>query len=388
MTRGREEKIHETSLSPSPLCHRRISTRNINIPLDLTVEILKKLPAKSLVRFKCVSKCWSSIISSRKDFIESIVTRSLTQPPRDAHLIEDLYDKTDECLLVISSPCPQMTHKESVSILGTDHEYARGLFLCWSYEHQEGAIYNPTTRQSFNLPKMKHSHPGLCFFGYEPLENQYKVLFIPNPVHRVEQACQVFTLGDTKAEEQWRNIQNIEYLYPSLSYRSTVSINGAIYFLSRFKVNDTTTEYKILRFDIRSEKFYNVDLPKTVTLKDLCWYYLINYQGKLGLICCQQRMEIWIMEEDAEKKTQRWSKIFFYEMGGFGNWLISDVTRAGEIVFINKPLDTLRICYYDPKRNSVRYVDLKDSYPKERGWDKSLLIRTFPDYAENTMCLY
>ena len=101
MTRGREEKIHETSLSPSPLCHRRISTRNINIPLDLTVEILKKLPAKSLVRFKCVSKCWSSIISSRKDFIESIVTRSLTQPPRDAHLIEDLYDKTDECLLVI-----------------------------------------------------------------------------------------------------------------------------------------------------------------------------------------------------------------------------------------------------------------------------------------------
>ena len=383
MKRGREEKNHETSLSPSRLCHRIISNRNFNIPLDLTVEILKKLPAKSLVRFKCVSKCWSSIISSRKDFIESIVTRSLTQPPRDAHLIKDP-DNGTECLLVISSPCPQLTHKESVSILSTAHEYARGLFLCWSNEHHEGAIYNPTTRQSFNLPKMKHSHTGVCFFGYEPLEDQYKVLFIPDQAH--EQACQVFTLGDPKAK-QWRSIQNIEPLFPSLRFCSTVFINGAIYFLVSIKVNNTT-EYKIARFDVRDEKFYHVDDPKTVTLMDLCWYDLINYQGKLGIICCKQRMEIWIMEEDAEKKTQRWSKIFFYEMGGFGNWLISDVTRAGEIVFINKPLDTLRICYYDPKRNSVRYVDLKDSYPKERGWDKSLLIRTFPDYAENTMCLY
>lgn len=388
MKRGRKEKNHETSLSPSRLGCRRISTRNFNIPLDLTVEILKKLPAKSLVRFKCVSKSWSSIISSRKDFIDSIVTRSLTQPPRDAHLILDPDNATDECLLVISSPCPQKTHKESVSILRTAHEYSRGLFLCWSNEHQEGAIYNPTTRQTFNLPKMKHSHGGVCFFGYEPLENQYKVLFIPNLVHRVDQACQVFTLGDTMAEEQWRNIQNIEYLYPSLRYRSTVSINGAIYFLVGIKINDTT-EYKILRFDIRSEKFYHVDAPKPVTLMmALGWCDLINYQGKLGLICCEQRMEIWIMEEDSEKKTQRWSKIFFYEMEGFDDWLISDVTRAGEIVFFNEPRDMLRICYYDPKRNSVRYVDLKENYPKERGCDKALLIRTFPDYAENTMCLY
>ncbi|KAG2307615.1 hypothetical protein Bca4012_083388 [Brassica carinata] len=204
---------------------------------------------------------------------------------------------------------------------------------------------------------MKHSHPGICFFGYEPLENQYKVLFIPSQVHRVEQACQVFTLGDPKVK-QWKNIQNIEPLYPSLRFCSHVFIDGAIYFLVSIKVNKTT-EYKVARFDVRYEKFYHVDAPKTLTLM-----------------------------EDAEKKTQRWSKIFFYEMEGFDDWLISNVTRAGEIVFFNEPRDTLRICYYDPKRNSVRYVDLKDSYPEERGRDKALHIKTFPDYAENTMCLY
>ncbi|CAN8320774.1 unnamed protein product [Cochlearia groenlandica] len=49
------------------------------IHLDLVVEILKKVPTKSLVRFRGVSKQWSCIIGSRKDFIDSIITRSLAQ---------------------------------------------------------------------------------------------------------------------------------------------------------------------------------------------------------------------------------------------------------------------------------------------------------------------
>lgn len=36
----------------------------LQLPLDLIVEILKKLPGKSLVRFRCVSKQLSTIICS------------------------------------------------------------------------------------------------------------------------------------------------------------------------------------------------------------------------------------------------------------------------------------------------------------------------------------
>ncbi|CAA7035039.1 unnamed protein product [Microthlaspi erraticum] len=79
MNRGREK----TSKYPRRSFCGEITADDINIPLDLTVEILKKLPAKSLVRFQCVSKQWSTIIGSRKDFIDSIVARSLAQPPRD-----------------------------------------------------------------------------------------------------------------------------------------------------------------------------------------------------------------------------------------------------------------------------------------------------------------
>ncbi|WJZ85908.1 hypothetical protein VitviT2T_005418 [Vitis vinifera] len=35
----------------------------ITIPLDLIIEILTKLPIKSLIRFQCISKLWRSMIS-------------------------------------------------------------------------------------------------------------------------------------------------------------------------------------------------------------------------------------------------------------------------------------------------------------------------------------
>lgn len=195
MKRGRKGKSLENSLWPTEIRHGGIPTGDINIPLDLTVEILKKLPTKSLMRFRCVSKLWSSIISSRKDFIDSIVTRSLTQTPCDAHIFDSNLGYRN-VLIVLSSTNARNTHKEpiSISIPRTAKKHVRGLFLCWSYMSFEVAIYNPTTRQSFNLPKIKHSCIGNYVFVYDPLENQYKVLFLPD--NGAEKASQVFTLGD------------------------------------------------------------------------------------------------------------------------------------------------------------------------------------------------
>ncbi|EFH54351.1 hypothetical protein ARALYDRAFT_324165 [Arabidopsis lyrata subsp. lyrata] len=296
MKRGREEKSDETSPSPTQLGHGGISTRDINIPIDLTVEILKKLPAKSLVKFQCVSKQWSAIISRRRDFIDSIVTRSLTQPP---------------------------------------------------------PIYNPTTRRSFHLPKsIKTSSTGTCFFGYDPLENQYKILFLP--LYYLEQGCQMsLSVG-------WCNLHQWD---------------------------DSTSIYMLMSFDVRTEKFCHVDAPNT--LMDH-FSFLINYQGKLGFVCCGKSVEIWV-REDGHQKTQIWSKLFFYEMEGFEKWRVSGVTRGGEIVFVNTVYfsdDKLCVLYYDPKRNSIIYVDFEGIYSKERRRHNSVLIWTLPDHVENTMRLY
>ncbi|CAL9246147.1 unnamed protein product [Arabidopsis halleri] len=384
MKRGREEKSDETSPSPTQLGHGGISTRDINIPIDLTVEILKKLPAKSLVKFQCVSKQWSAIISRSRDFIDSIVTRSLTQPPRHAHLIfEHNSGHPNEWFLVFSSnTCPQDTDKKSLLIPDVMCQYVRGLICCWSNHRREAAIYNLTTRQSFHLPKsIKTSSMGTCFFGYDPLENQYKILFLP--LYYLEQGCQVFTLGDPTSKH-WRAIEGFRCHFPLVG---AICINGVIYYRAKTTECDSTSIYMLMSFDVRSEKFCHLDAPNT--LMDH-FSFLINYQGKLGFVCCGKSVEIWV-REDGDQKTQIWSKIFFYEMEGFEKWRVSGVTRGGEIVFVNTVYfsdDKLCVLYYDPKRNSIRYVDFEGIYSKERRRHNSVLIWTLPDHVENTMRLY
>ncbi|CAH8355504.1 unnamed protein product [Eruca vesicaria subsp. sativa] len=52
-----------------------------HIPFDLTLEILSRLPAKSIMRYRCVSKLWSSF-TTLPSFINSFTSRSTSRPPR------------------------------------------------------------------------------------------------------------------------------------------------------------------------------------------------------------------------------------------------------------------------------------------------------------------
>lgn len=215
------------------------------------------------------------------------------------------------------------------------------------------------------------------FIGYDPLENQYKVLFLPK--YNPEKPCRVFTLGETTTK--WKTIQGVESHHP---LQGAVCINGTIYYQAGIADHyDSTSLYKLMSFDVSSEEFYNVEAPKT--LMDYR-SYLINYQGKLGFVCCEKGLEIWVME------TQGWSKVCFTEMEGSNKWCSMGVTRGGEIVFVKcayNTKDILRVLYYDPKQKSFRYVvlDLEGIYPKGKRRN-DCTIWTVPDYVENTMRLY
>ena len=92
--------------------------------------------------------------------------------------------------------------------------------------------------------------------GYNPLENQYNVLFLPK--YNPEQPCLVFTLGETT--KKWKTIQGVESHHP---LQGVVCINATIYYQARIVDQyDSTSLYKLMSFDVRSEEFYNVDAPK------------------------------------------------------------------------------------------------------------------------------
>ncbi|WZZ54508.1 hypothetical protein YC2023_054615 [Brassica napus] len=154
----------------------RKSSGVINIPLDLMVEILEKLPTKSLARFRCVSYQWESMIN-KFIVIDSIMTRRLNQPPRDPHFLfkrhwfQPRLDHIPHTILSYTYLYHQVTdeqqlyheeiiEKEEGYLMG--FQYARGLIGFCCSRNDQFRIHNLTTRQSLFLPVTRL--PGSLFY--------------------------------------------------------------------------------------------------------------------------------------------------------------------------------------------------------------------------------
>ncbi|XP_055961821.1 F-box protein CPR1-like [Mercurialis annua] len=149
--------------------------------LDVLGDVLKLLPVKSLLRFRCLSKEFCSLIDS-PDFItlnlsQSILTntnRSLIFFQRDFQTVMDLdsleykldYDFHDNLKICI--------------IFGS----CNGLLAL--YDPRQGMIlFNPSTKKKQTLPDLWGSSGTICGsysllvgFGYDRVSNDYKVVII------------------------------------------------------------------------------------------------------------------------------------------------------------------------------------------------------------------
>ncbi|CAA7061309.1 unnamed protein product [Microthlaspi erraticum] len=91
------------------------------IPIVLVEEILSRLPAKSVGRFRCVSKQWGSMLR-RPSFTELFLTRSRSRP-RILFLLEGDDDQWN----IYSSPQTHNPYEKSSLVVAADfHTKIRG----------------------------------------------------------------------------------------------------------------------------------------------------------------------------------------------------------------------------------------------------------------------
>jgi len=101
-----------------------------SLPLDLTSEILLRLPEKSIARFRCVSKLWLSITTDPY-FINLFETRS----PRPSLLV--CFIENDK--LFVSS-IPQHLH----SLQNSKRSYSSSqLFIVIIWNYQKDVVFIP-----------------------------------------------------------------------------------------------------------------------------------------------------------------------------------------------------------------------------------------------------
>ncbi|KAG2302032.1 hypothetical protein Bca52824_030683 [Brassica carinata] len=131
----------------------------IYIPLDLQINTLLKLPVKSLLRFRSVSKLWSSIITSQ-EFRNNHLNIASSSPPPSPRLLIAFEDFYGAKLLVVSIPNPNVPSSSSndlslVHIKGKIVYNAGGGLICVGAGFANVGICNPSTRQVHNFPDFK-----------------------------------------------------------------------------------------------------------------------------------------------------------------------------------------------------------------------------------------
>ncbi|XP_023644810.1 probable F-box protein At1g53815 [Capsella rubella] len=160
------------------------------ISVDLVTQILSRLPVKSMAQCRCVSKLWSSII--RRPNYNLLFPIKSPATPRFLFIARDgIYGPN---LFISSSPQPENPDEHSSSLVATLHSRSatdyfkicppvNGL-VCREYtekDHTFAVISNPLTGEYVRTPEVTtDGYPvkKKTYFGYDPFEEQFKVMII------------------------------------------------------------------------------------------------------------------------------------------------------------------------------------------------------------------
>ncbi|CAH8386771.1 unnamed protein product [Eruca vesicaria subsp. sativa] len=226
------------------------------IPQDLVMEIIWRLPVKSVARFRLVSKSWARIISSRY-FIKSFPAGSCSSQPRLlVCFTSPVSDLSSQYCYFFSWSSSSTTFLSRVKCPTGNpkfynyHHYANGLIRL-GYDKRK-LICNPSTGKSITLPRAR-DRVSRSFFGYDPVNDHHKILLmtrnLPNNGHESPfYEYQVLTLG--AEQSSWRMIEcNIPHRFCSNSH---VCIDGAVYYV--VKTGADWSQWSLMKFDLRHVK--------------------------------------------------------------------------------------------------------------------------------------
>ncbi|KAK9016771.1 hypothetical protein V6N11_079265 [Hibiscus sabdariffa] len=281
------------------------------IPVEVIVEILKRLPVKSLVRFRSVCKSWNTLIS-HSSFISTHLQASLSNYTpflllsyrRNSkynfflHYDNDGFDEFKQ-LQFPAFGCASFS-----LLLGS----CNGLIYLqfWKGDVSKFLLWNPSIQKCISLPRPRFSDDvQINFgFGFDSITNDYKLVIIGFEKDDAWIKPFLFSLN----ENCWKRVNAIppDYTFDPGEI-SVPFVNGAVHWIGYQKRNNVGFTNVILGFDLSAEEFFEISLPES----------LIGL-GPMDLSTMKYgESSIAVLKRDSENEHELW---VMKEYGVVGSW--------------------------------------------------------------------
>ncbi|KAI9127030.1 hypothetical protein K1719_001589 [Acacia pycnantha] len=307
---------------------------NPSLPPEMIINILKRLPVKSLLRLQSVCKDWKNLFKTPY-FIDEhyhhsahknplLIYFALAGNPRNWSL----------CLLRYKMESVELERIPAVDSL----ERACGIIgssnglvcVMLGYDVNEGSppsllLLNPSTREVRQLPRPTINDGTYIFwgwgFGFNPTVNDYKIVrihqfyFMNNSQINSDN---IWVCGVEVYSLRTGSWKVLEFdVIKSVRFQSKpVTVNGTIFWLGLECEDEDHHHVMIVSFDLSREVFKLTPLPSLTSSTHTYANMLGVYESKLAMLHCYKShiydtfIDIWVLEErsGAYGKIWYWTK--------------------------------------------------------------------------------
>ncbi|KAK6930062.1 F-box domain [Dillenia turbinata] len=335
------------------------------LPEELIIEILSRLPAKSVLRFRCVCKSWKSLFSE-PEFVQKHLHMSNSNTHFKNHKVilncADYQFLLKSCCLynVLNEPS-EWAFPLEYSLKGTDYSIVvvgscNGL-VCIVFEQIMAYIWNPSIRESKRLPDLglepEFRSISTYGFGFDHSHDDYKVVSVFSTVEGFKRKTEV-TVYSLRSNS-WKRIEDFPCGFPTNETGKFLS--GQLHFVA-FDNVDLASPLLIVSLDLASEAYNVVPLP--VYDRDL--ELSLGVLGEHLCAICNyhsSHADIWLMKE--YNWSDSWIKLMTVEFSDENLFLYAKplcLTKSDEILFDHGGAFSL----YDLKKNLFRYLRVYGSH--------------------------
>lgn len=333
----------------------------INLPSEIIINILLKLPIRTILSCRCVCKQLFDLLST-PEFAESHL--SLSTPGLLIGQLGRNHDDTCQMFEFVDEFELQHHNLHYNEVMKFDPRASIGFsdgkllisgsvngILCLSGEESKlyDALYlcNPITREYIALPRIEGivEYPDISEYGFgvSRISGQYKVVrnvrrnqgALHSTIQNYE--CLVYTVGT----RSWRNIQPgkpFGHIHSSFSLFLNGNLHG-------FRNSENYTNMLISCFDLETESFKPFPPPPppldspgfgTLGILDDCLCYVDNSSEGADILV------IWMMKEYGVKES--WTKQLVIEAEGIAGLFYESiypvkVFKDGDILFNYENVD-------------------------------------------------